>query len=390
MKHTRQELAQWQALPLNIKVRMTQQRIRDWVREYGENGVFVSFSGGKDSTVLLHIARSIYPNMRAMFCNTGLEYPEIVKFVKSFDNVDIIRPKRNFKQVIKHFGYPFISKEVSGSVYYEQKYLTSITQTGKLDRPTDRPTDYGLRQLLNREKITKNHIPDELIKTIIETGGHVPYKVKEMYGLNTTKGGKESKYNYSKWLPLCVCPYPISSHCCNVMKKAPIHAYENRTKSWAMTGQMASESRLRTQKWLAQGCNAYDLKRPISNPMAFWTEQDVLLYIMQNNVKIASVYGDVVVDYEGMEMIPGQQTVADYCEMDLFDLRQPLLKTTGLSRTGCMFCGYGAHLEKSPNRFERMKETHPKLYDYIMRPSGLNYKAVIDWLNENAGTDIKY
>jgi hypothetical protein len=38
-KHTMQELYQWQALPLNIKVLMTAERIRSWVNEFVEDGV---------------------------------------------------------------------------------------------------------------------------------------------------------------------------------------------------------------------------------------------------------------------------------------------------------------------------------------------------------------
>lgn len=121
--HTIQELQMRQRLPLEIKIRMSQQRIREWIQEYGEDGVYISFSGGKDSTVLLHLVRELYPNVRAMFVDTGLEYPEIREFVKTFDNVDIVRPKMNFKQVIEKYGYPFISKEVSKNVYYAKKYL---------------------------------------------------------------------------------------------------------------------------------------------------------------------------------------------------------------------------------------------------------------------------
>ena len=143
-KHTMSELYQWQALPLKLKIRMTQQRIRDWVREFGENGVYVSFSGGKDSTVLLHIAREMYPNLKAVFVDTGLEYPEIRKFVKTFDNVDIIKPKMGFKKVVEKYGFPFISKEVSEKVYYAKKYLTWYEEhntLGQTDRQTDRQTD---------------------------------------------------------------------------------------------------------------------------------------------------------------------------------------------------------------------------------------------------------
>ena len=134
-KHTIEELYQWQALPLSIKVLMTKERIRNWVNEYGEDGVYVSFSGGKDSTVLLHIVRSMYPNVKAVFVDTGLEYPEIRDFVKTFDNVEWLKPKMNFRQVIEKYGYPFISKEVSNNVDGAKKYIKILT-----DRQTDRQT----------------------------------------------------------------------------------------------------------------------------------------------------------------------------------------------------------------------------------------------------------
>lgn len=111
---------------------MTQERIRGQVNEFGEDGVYVSFSGGKDSTVLLHIVRNMYPNVKAVFVDTGLEYPEIREFVKSFDNVDWLRPKMNFRQVIEKYGYPFISKEVSECVDGARKYIKILT-----DRQTD-------------------------------------------------------------------------------------------------------------------------------------------------------------------------------------------------------------------------------------------------------------
>lgn len=120
--------------------------------------------------------------------------------------------------------------------------------------------------------------------------------------------------------------------------------------------------------------------------MSFWTEQDVLLYIKTHNLPIAPVYGEIV-EVEGKEV-----SVKDADMMELFDMDRPFLKTTGCDRTGCMFCGYGCHLEEE-SRFKRMKETHPKQYDYIMRPKeqgGLNYKEVIDWINEHGGFHIEY
>ena len=103
-----------QHLPLEVKVAKTQQRIREWVDFYGKDGVYVSFSGGKDSTVLLHLVREMYGNDNpAVFVNTGLEYPEIVKFVKTFENVEILKPKMGFVDVITKYGYPIIGKEVA-------------------------------------------------------------------------------------------------------------------------------------------------------------------------------------------------------------------------------------------------------------------------------------
>ena len=113
-----------QALPLYRKIMITQARIMEWQNHY--NGqVCVSFSGGKDSTVLLHIARQMFPDIPAVFSNTGLEYPEIQRFVKSFDNVDIVTPSMNFGEVISTYGYPLIGKEVAEAIYYARRIRPS-------------------------------------------------------------------------------------------------------------------------------------------------------------------------------------------------------------------------------------------------------------------------
>lgn len=118
---TAEEMRGLQRLPLDIKVAMTMDRIRQWVDTYGDNGVCVSFSGGKDSTVLLHLVRSYAPNVKAVFSDTGLEYPEIRNFVKTFDNVDWIKPKMTFGQIVGQYGYPLFSKEISNTIWYARK-----------------------------------------------------------------------------------------------------------------------------------------------------------------------------------------------------------------------------------------------------------------------------
>ena len=225
-------------------------------------------------------------------------------------------------------------------------------------------------------------------------GKYAPVRVQMIMGdFKNHNGEKSNMYSKERYKFFLYAPFEISSQCCNVMKKNPVHKYYKETNRHPMTAQMASESRLRTTQWLANGCNGFDLKYPVSNPMAFWTEQDVLLYIYNRKLPICSVYGDVVKDLG--DNVEGQMDLSDLSEeFGMFDLGVPTLKTTGCKRTGCMFCGYGCHLEKEgEGRFERMKVTHPKTYEWIFKPweeGGLNYKEVIDWINEHGNLNIKY
>ena len=104
------ELRQMQALPLEAKILKTQLRIREWYN-YWHGDVYVSFSGGKDSTVLLHMAREIYPDIPAVFSDTGLEFPEIREFVKTIPNVTWLKPDMNFRKVLETHGYPVVGKD---------------------------------------------------------------------------------------------------------------------------------------------------------------------------------------------------------------------------------------------------------------------------------------
>lgn len=341
-KHTPYDLKQMQSLPLHAKIIMTQQRIRQWY-EYWDGMVYVSFSGGKDSTVLKHIVDGMYDDVPALFVNTGLEYPEIQKFAMSQKNVVTVRPEMRFDEVIKKYGYPVVSKEVAQTVCEAKKNA----QTGKYT-----------------------------------------YRIKKLNGELIGKNGKPSTYNIPQWKFLLDAPYDISHKCCDVMKKKPSKEYEKNTGRKPIIGTMASESRLRYQKWIQHGCNAFDTKEPKSQPMSFWTEQDVLHYIKEFNVPYCSVYGDIVPTSK-KEEVEGQLTTFDI----LGEYEGTLLKTTGCDRTGCIFCMFGCHLEKEPNRFQRLKETHPKQYEYCIgggemvdgkwQPSkeGLGLGKVLDYIN---------
>ena len=247
-----------------------------------------------------------------MYVDTGLEYPEIKQFVKSFDNVDILRPKKMFNEVIQDYGFPIISKEVSECV-------------------------------------------DQARKAIACNGEHYSYRLKQINGERLTKDGKPSPYNYKKWKFLLDAPFKISNQCCNIMKKGPAHKYYKETGRAPIIATMTEESKLRESQYLKQGCNGFNNKIPTSTPMAFWTEQDVLKYLKEFNVPYCTVYGSIETDEAG-----------NYY-------------TTGCQRTGCMFCGYGCHLEQEPNRFQKLRETHPKQYDYIINKLG--FGEVLDFIN---------
>ena len=301
MRHTINELKQKQAMPLEAKIIMSQNRIKDWY-DYFNGNVYVSFSGGKDSTVLKHLVETtigVY-NVPSVFVNTGLEFPEIQKFAKSQHNVKVISPKMRFDEVVKKYGYPVVSKIISFRVYYARRAIAE-----------------------GRENESTNY--------------------KALCGNLKDNNGNPSLFNCEKWGYLINSDFKISSKCCNVMKKSPLHEYGRETGRKPIVGTMASESQNRKNAWLATGCNAFDSKEPISKPLSFWTEQDILKYIKKFNLPYCPVYGDIV------ELENGQ------------------LATTGEQRTGCIFCMYGCHLENGcENRFQRLQKTHPRQYEYCI------------------------
>ena len=262
----------------------------------------------KDSCVLLDIARRVYPDIPAVFVDTGLEYPELREFVKTKENVNWLRPRYPFTQIIEKYGYPVISKEIADCVDGARKGQTT--------------------------------------------------RIERLNGTMLAPDGSKSVYNCENYRYLLEAPFKISARCCYHMKKAPIYRFERETGRHGIVGLMAQESRLRTQKWLQYGCNGFERKRPLSQPMAFWLEQDILEYLKKTGIPYSSIYGEI----EETEKKDGSL----------------ILKTTGVSRSGCMYCMFGGHLEQEPNRFQRMQQTHPKQYDYCINRLGCG--RVLDFI----------
>lgn len=299
------DLEAFRRLPLEIKVKKSLNRIQEWYEHWGGD-VYVSFSGGKQSSVLLHLVKQLYKDIPVVFLDSGLEYPEIREFVKSFSPPPVIlRPAIRFDEVLRQYGYPVISKEQSHYIY-------------------------ELRHS-NSEKLKEKRL-----NGVISDSGRVSGKISD------------------KWQYLAAAPFEISDRCCDVMKKRPFKKYEKDTGRKMMTGETAEESMLRQQQYLAHGCNGFNMKRPKSTPLGFWTEQDTLRYIKENDVPYCKAfYGDIV--YEDK------------------------YTTTKYNRSGCMFCAYGVHSEKGLNRFQLMQKTHPKQWKYCIYDLGL--KEVLEYIN---------
>lgn len=234
-KHQNYDLAQMQSLPLDAKVRMTQQRVIEWY-DYWNGKVYVAVSGGKDSQVLAHIVKGLYPDVPCVFVNTGLEFDSVR--LKGFEICDIsLKPKMSFIDVVKKYGYPVISKTVSHNV--------------------------GIAKRSPHGNVAKRYFSGDI---------------------------SGSRFDCSRYKWLIDAPFRVSDRCCEVMKKSPSHKYALQNDSKAILGTLADESQIRYKNWLKYGCNAFGTNNPSSQPLSFWNDSDIWEYIQKYNLNVAEVY----------------------------------------------------------------------------------------------------
>ena len=283
--HTRQ------AWPLNQKTDHTVGAIEAFVNYCKEHGraPYASFSGGLNSTVFLDLARRyVDPNMPGVFCSTGNEYPEIVRFVRHTKNVTIIRPTMTPREVMARYGFPLVSKE--------QAHAVRDIQTSKSEK-------------------LRNY---------------------RLYGDGIRTCGILAR----RWRYLITEPYMTSEKCYELLKKRPFAKYNRSTQSLPMVGTMAGESKRREMTYINRGgCNIFsdDPTKTHSAPLSIWTNTDCWDYIHRFDVPYCSIYD-----------VPG------------------------IDRTGCVFCGFGAHLGGG-SRFRVLYSLHPKLYQMAMNYTSNGY-----------------
>lgn len=224
------------SLPPEAKVTLTQARVREFVDMFGVDGVFISFSGGKDSQVLTEIIREMgppYDKIELVFFDTHNEDKTVYDVVERYGATNIPSPLMP-NEVIEKVGYPLFNKRIA--------------------------------------KIIKD----------IQRGS--PYTSAE--GAFNRKAIDAIKIKYKDFI---ASPLRITDDCCNELKKKPSAAFTRRTGKHPIVATLAVDSRDRMRQYLQRGCNAFEGKIS-STPMGFWSKADVLWFIATRNVRIARCY----------------------------------------------------------------------------------------------------
>lgn len=186
-----------------VRLRERLRKIYTVIRDYGEDEFYISFSGGKDSTVVSELVDMAVPGNKIprVFVNTGIEYNLILDFVKKKSQIDdrivMLEPTVPIKPMLEKEGYPFKSKYHSRAVReYRSKGEEAI----------------WAKKYLHGENIwAERNCPEKL------------------------------KYQFTD-----ECNLNISEKCCDRLKKEPLKAYEKRSgRKMAILGLMPSEGGFR-------------------------------------------------------------------------------------------------------------------------------------------------
>lgn len=267
----KRKLKQIRKLDLDALEFAAMNRIGSWLdycRRYDVDKIpVVSYSGGINSSVLLHLVRRIEPNIMAVNVDTGLEYREVKAHVRNTPNVEIIHPDMTFSDVIKTHGYPVVSKKVSRFVW-------------------DLRRDDGVNDVTKRLRMT---------------------------GINSKGEYQPALMLSKKWRYLVDAPFLMSDKCCHIMKSGPLDRFYKEYNMYPFIGLMASESADRERQWMRNGCNVFGGSRPSSRPLSMWTQQHMLAYVLKYDVPYPSVYGDIIKENGQLTTSKEKRTGCCFC-----------------------------------------------------------------------------
>lgn len=260
-----QEMLSWS---LDKKIAHAKKRIKEFY-EYEDAKVFISFSGGIDSTVLKHLVHSLYPDVVSVFSNTTNEYVEILDFVRNTENVITVHPKMTFNETVEKYGFPLVSKKTARAI---------------TDLRENKPTTSNVRNLY--------------LTGFNRKGNFVPsYKLAK------------------KWYPLFEeADFNITNKCCDILKKEPMKRFKQKSGLKSFIGTQIEEGSYRKESWLSHGCNILNgNKDDSSRPMSIFTKKDIWDYVALHNLSYSKIYDDVL-NEDGTLKIEGEKrTGCAYC-----------------------------------------------------------------------------
>lgn len=216
-----------------------------------EHNAYLSFSGGKDSTILHYLLDMALPNnnIPRVFINTGIEYNYIVEFVKELASKDkrfvIVQPKTPIKKMLEEKGYPFKSKVFSNCC--------------------------GLYQRLGKTRSVQAFLGEATTKKGVEKKGQFlcPPKLKEIF-----------TENY---------PLKISDRCCWELKKYPSQDYEQQSgRHITLTGMRKQEGGSRIKLTCIINDKKGHIKsfHPLVKVDSEWEKQ----FIEENHIQLCKLY----------------------------------------------------------------------------------------------------
>lgn len=339
-----EELRKRQSWPLDEKIRWFVYRYIDFAEVFGLHNVYCCYSGGKDSDVmcdiidklhagefahligreyefLYHMVIKGHPSPVKAFCNTGLEFPEIVSHVrKRYPKAVILKPEMGFTRFIREQGVAVGSKKIAMQIRKLKRYISNPSP---------------------KTEVTKRH-----------------------YLTGIRGDGQKGKWKVpAKWLRLLNAPFNVTEKCCDNFKKDPFLRYQKKTGKKPIVGTTAAETQLRALGYLKSGCITFTKGRERCRPLSIFLAKDIWEYSKKYGLRFCEVYYDREVEVEQ----PDGSKLMEWIE--------------GETSTGCTFCAFGLHLEPKdkPNRIQRLAKSHPKYYDIVINKCG--FRDVLEWLD---------